>query len=240
MSLDAPLAPPASTGGLIARSARRGVARLILRPFDDAFDRRLPSETAGKVAVENLGASTDNARHAVEYAPTAGRLFQAIMTALPIEPADFTFVDYGSGKGRVLCLAARYPFRTVVGVEFSEALRQQSLANLAAASRWPDRRCGELSAVAADAQTWPVPAGPCVFYLYNPFGAPVLAGVLARIRQSWLDQPRKMHLVYYNPEQRHLTDAADFLRPRQPPALCRAAVALSPHELALYETPEPA
>ena len=235
MSLVNPLAPSLPRG-LIARSARRGVARLILRPFDDAFDRRLPSETAGKVAVEDLGATTDNARHAVEYAPTAGRLFQAIMTALPIDPAEFTFVDYGSGKGRVLCLAARYPFRAVIGVEFSEALRQQSLANLAAAANWPDRRCGELSAVAADAQAWPVPGGPCVFYLYNPFGPPVLAGVLARMRESWLGDRRKMYVVYYNPEQRHLTDAADFLRPRQPPALCRAAVAMSPHDLALYET----
>jgi tRNA G46 methylase TrmB len=32
--------------------------------------------------------------------------------------SQYTFIDVGSGKGRVLFVAAEYPFRKVIGVEF--------------------------------------------------------------------------------------------------------------------------
>ena len=232
MSLTLPIANRLPTDGLFVRAARR----VILRPFDDAIDARLPSETSTKVPARRLAADTPSARHACEYAPTAGRLFQAMITSLPSDLRNFTFLDYGSGKGRVLCLAAHYPFRAVVGVEFSQPLHRQSLQNVAAARQWPDRRCGGLTAVWDDALAWPIPSGPCVFYLYNPFDAPVVEGVLARIRASWTADPREMHVVDYNPVHRDLFEAADFLRPRRPSALCRAALTLAPHELALFQT----
>ena len=52
------------------------------------------------------------------------------MARLDVDHSEFTFVDYGLGKGRVLMLAAEYPFKRIVGVEFSESLDRTARQNL--------------------------------------------------------------------------------------------------------------
>src|SRR3981081_102097 len=44
--------------------------------------------------------------------------------------SQYTFIDVGSGKGRVLFVAAGDPFRKGIGVEVSNALHDDALANL--------------------------------------------------------------------------------------------------------------
>jgi len=39
------------------------------------------------------------------------------MATVPLEPAESTFVDLGSGRGRALFFAARTGFHRVIGVE---------------------------------------------------------------------------------------------------------------------------
>jgi len=70
-----------------------------------------------------------NRRHAVSYQPTKARPFQDLLRRLDL-PAGGTFVDVGSGKGRVLLLAARHPFKRVVGIEFSPSLCEQARRNI--------------------------------------------------------------------------------------------------------------
>ena len=41
------------------------------------------------------------------------------------------FIDIGAGKGRILCLAAAYPFRRIVGVELVPSLVADCRANVA-------------------------------------------------------------------------------------------------------------
>jgi len=43
---------------------------------------------------------------------------------------DFTFVDLGSGKGRVLLMASHYPFKRIIGVEFIPELHQVAQENI--------------------------------------------------------------------------------------------------------------
>ena len=52
------------------------------------------------------------------------------MARLDVDHSEFTFVDYGLGKGRVLMLATEYPFKRIVGVEFSESLDRTARQNL--------------------------------------------------------------------------------------------------------------
>jgi len=49
------------------------------------------------------------------YQPTEPLLFHEMMGALRIDFNEFTFIDLGSGKGRVLLMAADYPFRRIAG-----------------------------------------------------------------------------------------------------------------------------
>ena len=48
--------------------------------------------------------------------------WQQTLAETPHGIQDYTFLDIGSGKGRVLMLASDAPFRHIVGVELSPAL----------------------------------------------------------------------------------------------------------------------
>src|SRR5712691_7133679 len=56
------------------------------------------------------------------YQPTEPVLFEEMLASIKIDFRNFTFIDLGSGKGRVLLLASDYPFRQIVGVELLPAL----------------------------------------------------------------------------------------------------------------------
>ena len=64
------------------------------------------------------------------YQPTEPALFTEMMSSLKINFQEFTFIDMGSGKGRVLLMAADYPFHRIVGVELFPALHRVAQQNL--------------------------------------------------------------------------------------------------------------
>lgn len=135
------------------------------------------------------------------YLPTQDRDLEAMLAALawPEERlAETTFVDIGSGKGRVVLLAAMREFREVVGVELAPSLHEVAQHNLEIV-----RATGALVAptrlVLGDAADLAVPSGPCVFYLYHPFRASVANVVVARIIASLAADPRPAAIIYGHP-----------------------------------------
>jgi SAM-dependent methyltransferase len=109
------------------------------------------------------------------------------------------FVDYGSGKGRVLLQAARLPFARVTGLELDEADCALARANAAAARAAGRVRCGEIEVLQEDATSWPLPDDVTYVYMFNPFKGEVFAAVLARVLESLERRPRPLTLIYANP-----------------------------------------
>ena len=135
----------------------------------------------GELDPEAIGAAIEHATH---YEPTPLADFDRFIKALP-SGFDFgtaTFIDIGSGMGRVVLLAAGYPFKQVVGIEVSPALHEVAKENLA---RYPAerRRCRDVRLVCADASQAPLPAGNLVAYLYNPFSASLVRRVANRLAE---------------------------------------------------------
>jgi hypothetical protein len=95
----------------------------------------------------------------------AGEL-RGVLDAFSLDFSTYTFLDVGSGKGRALLVAAEYPFRSVIGVEHAQNLHAIAEQNIHV-GRGP-RRCRDVKSILADAI--PVPPGPLLVYLYNPFG----------------------------------------------------------------------
>ena len=95
------------------------------------FDREFNVDTAGIISLADLDVDDPNWIHGENYGPTSPATFEAIMAALPIVASDFTFVDFGSGKGAVLLYALAFPFREIIGVEFSSYLHQCADSNIA-------------------------------------------------------------------------------------------------------------
>src|SRR3712207_2275466 len=83
------------------------------------FDRRNGVRTAGCVSLRELGVEGRSVAEGNHYEAVDPRLFRKVVGSLKIRHEDFVFVDFGSGMGRAILLAAEFPFRKVVGVEFS-------------------------------------------------------------------------------------------------------------------------
>jgi hypothetical protein len=174
------------------------------------FDRDFGVDTAGIVqlaGLEVLGQHRDLGHY---YHGTDPQVFQQMLQYLPIQHADFTFVDFGSGKGKALLLASLWPFSAVVGVEFAEALHMVALQNVARFNH-PGQQCRSLQPVHMDALQFTLPPKPLVLYFYNPFSEVVLTGILERLRESLATHPREVWLCYVHPYAHAPLDGAGFL-----------------------------
>jgi len=186
---------------------------LIRHPFDVEFGVR----TSGLVAGRHLASGHGHDRHATAYYGIAPSVFRSIVVrwrrCRPPAPLDqYTFVDLGAGMGRAVLLAAEYPFRAVIGVELHPLLARIARRNIAA-WRSAGRARAPMRTVCRDAAGFALPQGPCVAFLFNPFGAPVLRRMLANWRSALAGREGQLDLLYVNNEQEHvLQRAAGFTR----------------------------
>jgi len=114
--------------------------------------------------------------------------------------------------GRAMLLAAEMPFRAVIGVELNPTLVRIARRNLAF---W--RKAGRARApvrlVHGDAAEFLFPDGPCVAFLFNPFGAAVMRRLLKNMARSFGDRPGDLDILYVNNEQERVLEAAQgFIR----------------------------
>jgi SAM-dependent methyltransferase len=150
-------------------------------PFDEEFGVR----TSGLVAGRHLKSGHRHDRHATAYYGVAPSVFQAMVKRWQrSRPGwsmkEVSFIDVGAGMGRAMLLAAELPFRQVVGVELNPKLTRIAKINLTI-WRASGRAQAPMRVVCADAVEFPLPAGPCLAFLFNPFGATVMRGLL----KSW-------------------------------------------------------
>jgi hypothetical protein len=97
-------------------------------------------------------------------------------------------------------LAAQLPFRQVVGVELNPTLARIARKNLAVI-RASGQALAPTKIICGDAVEFRLPAGPCLAFLFNPFGAPVMRLLLTAWRKSLARRPRGLDLLYVNNEQ---------------------------------------
>jgi SAM-dependent methyltransferase len=178
------------------------------------FDRKYNVDTQKFFATDLLRMEPDANPG---YEPIKEERFHRIVSSAPVaDYSSFTFVDLGSGKGKALLLASAYPFRQVVGVEFSPELNQAAERNVQTfRSDW--QRCRHLKAICADAGKYEFPDGDLMIYLYHPFGPevlrPVLDNLAAAVRR---DQQRRVYVIYVSAANVQLLtpifDACPFLR----------------------------
>lgn len=186
----------------IARQARQQGIAWILRhgtryAFDKIadlyFDWRWGIDTSHRVTRDQLG-YTDLSLH--KYTPTDYLGFQRVMRHVRVTGED-VFIDYGSGMGRVLIMAAMYPFKRVLGVELSPSLNEIAVRNV---DRVRGRlRCQNIEAHQRDATTFPLPDNVTVVFCYSPFRGAVLSKVVDQIEDSLRRAPRKATIIFKNP-----------------------------------------
>jgi len=174
------------------------------------FDRLYGTDTDGEIPVELLDHGAETVAQAVSYEASDPAAFRYMVGQLPIRPADYVFLDLGSGKGRVVLLAAELPFASVIGVEASPALHATACRNVRAWARaGNDGRRVRLRN--EDASRTELPEQPCVLYLFNPFRERAVARLLLNLKGSLQGNPRDVWIVYYNPQFGYMLEAAPWL-----------------------------
>jgi SAM-dependent methyltransferase len=137
------------------------------------------------------------------YQPTEPALFHEMMSALKIDFREFTFIDLGSGKGRVLLMAANYPFHRTMGIELLPELHRVAQENLSQ-YKSSSQQCFAVECILGDAREFTFPSEPTVLYLFNPLPEEGLAHVIASLDRSLREQPRPLYVLYHNPLLDHV------------------------------------
>ena len=202
-----PVLGPLRDARALARLARRrgvrhaaAVGALAVRGrWMAAADRRREApfgvRSEGRAELGGLAIDSQHRALGFAYVPSPGLLVDTLLCSLGEDLSRFSFVDFGSGKGRVLLVASHYPFREVLGAEFAPELHQIAQDNIRRYQS-PARRCQDVRSICADAAGFALPEHDCVLYFNNPFAGPVFARVLGNVRAAHQRAHRKLYVLY--------------------------------------------
>lgn len=159
---------------------------------DHEWDKLLQIQTGGRDET-----NADEYHH--PYEPTDYRVLERLAKSGLIGEGDVV-LDYGCGKGRVgFFLSYRTKAKTI-GIEYDARIYVDALNNRKAAiSRIrPDF-------VLTKGEEYAVPAEVNRCYFFNPFSVEILHKVMARICDSWYEDPREIFLFFYYPADEYIS-----------------------------------
>jgi hypothetical protein len=175
------------------------------------FDTRHGVNTAGNVEVAELGVQSRDLEQSIHYEPSTPEIIFRAISDLVVDCRGYVFIDLGSGKGLALLVASLFPFKRIIGVEWSQWLTGVARENV---RKFRNRRqkCRRIEVVNANVASYRLPDEPLVIYLFNPFKDRLVRRVLENLRDSLKQSPRPIVLIYYNPVWKDIAAEADFLR----------------------------
>jgi hypothetical protein len=159
--------------------------------YNYLMDKFQGVDTYGYILQSEISSDTK-----IKYGPGGWRDLK--MTLGSKVSADDVFIDFGSGKGRMVYLAARYyPFKKVIGVEIFDNLNNIARKNI---ERNRHRlHCKDVELVTTNVSNYSIPEDLTVVYFYDPFRGAVFTDLINRLRISLNQHPREMRIIYRNP-----------------------------------------
>jgi 16S rRNA G966 N2-methylase RsmD len=222
-------APPLSP----YRAVLRQLHRLVFDRDGDRLDR---ASTATETPLRDLHTLGDERSQAHDYRPTPRRLVAWVLDCIeekvPGSLENTTFLDIGSGRGRVLFEAARRPFHRVVGIEFAEELHEDAALNL---RHWPraPMRCRDIDLIHGDALETLLPEGDLVVWMFDPFGERLMTRMAARLAEH--SRRWRVTLVLVEPRSPMAFRESPTFREIEPPKEIRRRIALlSPYAVRIF------
>lgn len=168
------------------------------RAYDLVFDRMHGIDTAARLELDELTITEQTVSKGQMYQPTGVLAFRRVMDELSL-PKNPVLIDYGSGKGRTLALAAMLPdMKKVIGVEFSSELVETADRNARILERQGKLVC-PIENICVDATKYQYSDIENVFYFFYPFDAQLMQIVVGQILESVARNPRPAKMVYYYP-----------------------------------------
>jgi predicted RNA methylase len=181
---------------LLPKNLRYLAHRTLESCIDHWYRIDTTSGVRGMVDVSTLPVIGENRSSASPYAVTPYLTLFRLFHSLPIDLPRYSFIDFGSGKGRVLLLAAQHSFRDVVGIEFAPVLHEAAAANIRS-YRGP-RECRAVRPLLMDVADFEIPTGSCVLFFFNPFGPAVMHRVAENVAVRFDKSGDHMLVALYN------------------------------------------
>ena len=163
-----------------------------MRDHETAWDKRLQIHTTGR--------DEENAdQYRYPYEPTPYTVLERLAKQGRISESDVV-LDYGCGKGRVEFFLSYQTKAHTVGIEYDERIYKSAMENRKTAiSR------AKTQFVLANAEGYEVPPAVNRCYFFNPFSVEILKKVMARILESYYENPREVLLFFYYPSEEYLS-----------------------------------
>lgn len=161
------------------------------------FDLKNGTDTSGFVSVRSMHIRRTGQGRIYPYGPSQPSTVRGAISALgPVD--QYTFVDLGCGKGRVLLVAMEFAFREVIGVELSARLAEIARKNITKVERM---RLGGTAArlVEGSVLDFPLPDGKLIIYNFHALNTEILKGFIVRLEESIGVKTPHVFFVYSNP-----------------------------------------
>ncbi len=185
--------------------------RILLQHCESVlFDLWNGTKTFQRVSLARLDIPFANKALGEEYAPSPVYPLRKLLGEIS-KSAEDVFVDFGCGKGRALLVASDFPFKRIVGVEFSRELCGIARENV---ERYRRRHPGMPPVEILESDVGEVIVDPdwTVLYFYSPFKAEVTRQIMRKIEASYASHPRRICVVYLQPASMSVFDSCAFLR----------------------------
>lgn len=163
------------------------------------FDMRYQIDTINTAQLETLKIDSENKAVGNYYEGTNAYIFQKMIAKVKLNPAQTVFVDFGSGKGKAMFMAAERGFRKVVGVEFSIELVETCRQNLTIFQN-KTRSQTQFEILHMDASKYAIPADANLLFFSNPFNEELTNKVIENILRSLAEAPREIWVVHLHPQ----------------------------------------
>ena len=159
---------------------------------ENNWDKLLQIETVGRDET-----NADEYHH--PYEPTDYCVLERLAKSGFFGEGDVV-LDYGCGKGRVGFFLSYRTKARAIGIEYDEHIYQDALNN----------GQSTISRVKPDflltrAEEYQVPPKVNRCYFFNPFSVEILHKVMARVLQSWYENPREIFLFFYYPADEYIS-----------------------------------
>ena len=159
---------------------------------EQKWDKLLQIHTTGRD-------DSDSDQYRYPYEPTPYKVLERLANFGLLRKGN-TLLDYGCGKGRVDFFLSYQTRCHTIGVEYNERIYEKAVEN-----KEQGAAAGRTEFVFADAVQFSVPASVDRVYFFNPFSIEILKKVLARVLESYYENPRDLFLFFYYPSDEYIS-----------------------------------
>ena len=159
---------------------------------ENTWDKLLQIKTTGRD-------DSNSDQYHYPYEPTPYSVLERLANSGLIRKKDVV-LDYGCGKGRVDFFLSYQTKAKTIGIEYDERIYQTAMDNHKTSV---SRTKSEFVLARAEEYEVPIEVNRC--YFFNPFSVELLRKVIARIMESYYENPREMFLLFYYPSEEYIS-----------------------------------